>query len=372
MKINWKLLTLVLSITAGAFIAGGCSSNSSDNGITPEGNEEQTVNLDDTYGGFLSVPEDPAFGDVDLALSESEEISLEDGYEGLCDSDRSEAEAAEEISSTRAWYSFSVRWGRLDRKDATSIEEDPITEDIEWNGDLSLSDGVIRLLSRISFEINDGDHVVKPRPGPGELSWESSTHGSFDGIRIYAIVPIEGSGENEATLTFNSSQLGPISFSRSELEDLEQTIDVGSDGLQVSFRAFRADPHSDLRGYCGGEWGWSEADSVGRFQGRWVEITGRTVGFMRGHYGLNKNDEPVFFGKYIDRDGAFRGFLKGNYSTLTSGDVSEINALEVGEFRGHWIDSRGNALGRLSGTWLHRDGKPGRFDGRWAGSSISP
>jgi hypothetical protein len=150
-----------------------------------------------------------------------------------------------------------------------------------------------------------------------------------------------------------------------ELEDLSESHEF-ADSLQLSLRAFRADPAISASGFLRGRWGWAPADSVGRFHGTWVSADGGSlVGTMRGHYGLNAQNERVFFGKYIDSTGHFRGFLRGTWEATTEGSAGTPEFREAGTFSGRWIDEHDRDLGDLRGSWQRRGPHVGVLTGRW-------
>ena len=355
-----------------ALLMAGCSSEDK-NPVDPTGDqtaEDQTINLDDPYGGFLVVDEIPAFGDESLAQAEAGEELVADGYEGLNGADRTAAEEIE--TAARQWFSFTVVWGHLGR--TAEVTGDPQEEEpVTWDGSLVLEDGSIRVLTLISFERGE-DQLITPRPGPGELAWTSVTHGHVDGLRVLLMVPTdENTGQPVASeLVFTAAPVGEIRFTIEELDELDQIVDVPNSEEQVSFTARRADPAASVHGFCGGHWGWKEGDAVGIFRGRWISMNGETMGHMSGHYGLNSNEEPVFYGKYIDREGSFKGFLRGTYEIIREeGGAETPEFAEVGAFDGHWLDSHGNALGSLRGHWSRRgETDMGRFYGEWRGLTL--
>jgi hypothetical protein len=75
---------------------------------------------------------------------------------------------------------------------------------------------------------------------------------------------------------------------------------------------------------------------------------------MRGIYGVRSTGERVFFGKYINLEGKFRGIYAGRY-----GD---------GHFAGRWLHRSGDkgALGGLYRETIPGPEVGGHFLGRWA------
>jgi hypothetical protein len=94
-----------------------------------------------------------------------------------------------------------------------------------------------------------------------------------------------------------------------------------------------------------------------------VGVVGSADGDPRGHvrgiYGVRRNGEHVFFGKFIDRDGRFRGIMRGHYRD--------------GEFAGRWVVRSGDH-GRLHGFYRDRpddDRLGGAWAARWAETSCA-
>jgi hypothetical protein len=78
---------------------------------------------------------------------------------------------------------------------------------------------------------------------------------------------------------------------------------------------------------------------------------------VRGLFGVRASGEQVFFGKYIDLDGHFRGLFAGRY-----GD---------GRFAGKWIDRDLDDHGVLGGAYRETTDGAGHFLGRWAETSCN-
>ncbi|MCK4412029.1 MAG: hypothetical protein KAY32_00660 [Candidatus Eisenbacteria sp.] len=355
-------------LISGLLLLGGCSDENSTAAGGAITAENQTIDLDDPYGGFLAVDEAPAFGDAELAAMGACEERQRDGYAGLSAGSRQTAVELEE-SDDRDAYSLTILWGCLyDESDSAGVSLGD--ETLEWPGSLELSDGAIRLLSLINFERWE-DHILRDGE-PGKIAWESITHGSLDGIRVLVIVPADSSGE--VPVQTLSLELGDYTreLSTTELVDLDELIEL-SETAKISLRAFKVDEGAEVHGFCNGFWGRRPGQKVGTFRGAWVLEDGRLVGFMRGHYGINSQDARVFFGKYIDGYGRFGGFLRGHWDvTETDGVEGEESYSESGTFEGMWVNWRGNAIGSLKGHWGRREGRPGIFNGAWHGHLIVP
>jgi hypothetical protein len=348
-------MILGLGLLGGFLVMGGCRHDNPAGGdaITPE---DQTVDLDAPYGGFLAVDESPAFGDATLESDAAVEEQQADGYAGISILDREAVRRLEEDRPDH--YALIAVWGDLrnasTNADVTHLDGTPV----EWNGSMSLDEGAIRLLSLIDFERpEDG---VRPRTLPTDIEWTSITHGDLDGLRVWLVVPQSAEPE---TLRFKVGDYARA-FPTTELEALNENYEI-SDSLQLSLRAFRAEPAIDVRGFLRGRWGWAPDDSVGRFHGNWVRGDGARIGVMRGHYGFNAENERVFYGKYIDNAGHFRGFLHGTWEATTEGGPGRPGFRETGTFSGRWVDERNHDLGDLHGSWQRRGSHTGVFTGCW-------
>jgi len=356
-------LFLGAGLLGGLVLLGGCSHDNSTGSGNPFTPDDQTIDLNAPYGGFLAVDEQPAFGDLTLQAETTENEQPADGYAGLSIQARERTRRLEDDHPDH--YALIALWGDLRNGDtSTSIKGGRDAEPVAWDGSLSLSAGAIRLLGLIDFERpEDG---ILPRTLPTDIEWTSITHGDRDGLRVWLIVPHSAEPE---TLRFKAGDYEQTLLT-SDLEDLSENIEI-SDSLQISLRAFRADPAVAASGFLRGHWGRAPGDSLGRFGGHWVlGDDGRVVGVMRGHYGLNDQNQQVFFGKYIDLAGHFRGFLSGTWEATVSGTEDTRNYRESGTFSGQWVDEKGRPLGELQGRWQRRGNHTGVFTGRWRGFRI--
>ncbi len=378
------ITSMGLVLLAGMLVLSGCGR---EGGTTGSGTGDaldpgqQTVDLDDPFGGLLAVDEDPAFGDDDLAAAQLSDDLVEDGYAGLDPDGRSQAQDIE--NTRRIWYSLTILWGNLaSREEAGTPGTSPEpSAPVRWDGSLWVESGAFRVLRQISFE-DPEDHLSKRRRDPGSLEWVSVTHGDFDGLHVllsYATGAVNSQEEApDDTLHFRAEPCGEVLFPVARLENLCTIIDIPDSPEKVSFTAFRVEAAAHVRGFCSGTWGWAAGDSVGRFAGRWLSYSGEARGYLRGHYGENSLGERVFFGKTIDNDGRFRGFLRGTYDVLRRVGNPDDPAggpplsFEVGEFSGRWEDKEGHVLGDLHGSWSRAGRRPGVFSGSWRGMGIAP
>ncbi len=374
-RLGFFSMLFALPLVVALLGLGGCSSETETitggGGSSPSA-DEQTIDLNDEYGGYLPVDEVPAFGDEQLAQNDEEQF--EDGYEGLSEQERARARDLESRPNRR-WFSLTVLWGNLENMERTSVSPDT-TEPTNWEGHMEVSEnGAIKLLSMINFEPQDGDHIL-PRVDRMHLDWEAITRGYFDGLRVLLIFAAEEDSVLEGELHLSLAADGQTvewTLDLDELAEMEEMVDVPGTDLKVSVRSFEADPAIDVRGFCGGRWGWAEGDSVGRFAGRWVSASGLLLGHMAGIYGENDQGEKVFFGKYIDLNGRFKGFIRGHYDIIEGGgDAGATQDREVGWFSGEWVGAHGEAIGPVKGLWTCRSGRPGWFSGMWWGNHLGP
>ncbi len=350
------------------FLLWGCSDEGTPGTVETGGPESQTVDLNDPEGGLLAVDEAYAFGDPALAAAGVEDETPNDCYAGLSLVQRERA-AAIERTPRRVWFSLAAIWGDIRQQDAGDLEPPPHGEEVVWDGSMELSAGVIRLVNLIDFE-SDTDRIL-PRVRPERIEWVSVTQGFIDGLRVLLVIPADSLSTDVQTLYFKAGTY-ERTFTTTELEHLAEIVEI-SDTQKISFHAFRADPSAQVDGFCRGRWGWAAGDSVGRFAGTWVRAdNGARVGFMRGHYGTNDLGEQVFFGKYIDNQGRFGGFLRGTWEAQVVGEEESAGLRENGSFTGDWIDARGNAVGHLQGRWTRRGENGGMFQGSWHGHLILP
>jgi hypothetical protein len=366
---------LTLGVLIGSLVFAGCSSNQGTNAPFGYDSADQTVDLNDPFGGFLPTDEDPAFGDEALAALTGDEVTLteEEGYAGLSPEELS---AVQEIIDQpfRDWFTLTVIWGQPEHRTDGTLGGGADHPAVTWDGSMTFEGGVIRVLSLISFEPFE-DRLVRDEDRPDELGWISVTHGYHDGLRVFLMLPPgEAGAADDVVLRFQAEPFGEVEFTLGELGNLDVLYEVPNSTEKVSFRGFRMSI-AGLRGFLDGEWAWAEGDSVGRFRGRWVSARGVHLGYVRGHYGLNDLEQPVFFGKYVDVTGGFEGILRGQYEVTTpqfGPNEDSPRFLETGKFWGDWCDRRSLVIGDVRGHWTQQDGSPGFFRGVWHASYAAP
>jgi hypothetical protein len=367
-RTTWSPLVVIAA--ALALAASGCITSSDDPapGLSAA---DQTVDLDAEFGGFNTANEAPAFGDAELADTNS---LTGEGDEGV-DFDDAMARERHMIRLSDHpevdVYALRVMWGTLDR----DLEDVTFPAPVDWSGSLSLERGGLLVRRVLRFEPIQGDHIVRPREDRRVIEWVSTTIGGRDGLLVAVFDPQlvldDSSGSDDTAtavgeayttpnvITFETEPL-TVSFNVSSLADLDTVVEVGGSNLAVAFRGIRIEPgpYPCPSGFLGGVWKRAPDTEGGVFYGRWMGADGRVAGYLRGHYGVNSDGRKVFFGKYIDLSGRFRGFLRGRWENLPD--------LPGGRFHGVWFDALRRPRGELGGRYLVApDGGRGTFHGRW-------
>jgi hypothetical protein len=198
--------------------------------------------------------------------------------------------------------------------------------------------------------------------------WVSHTKGSFDGLRLFVLQNL-GVGDDGVTdsLTITAGVHQWV-LAVNDLADLDRTDVIDDLGNKFAIRSFRMMPQLCNRGFVGGAWlAPREPGMDGHFQGRWVAADGSVAGNVRGIWGTNAKGEKVFFGKYVDRAGNFRGILRGSWEDRGIESPSQSNRMRThGTLQGEWVDENGAAVGTVRGHWrAARDGGDGFFEGAW-------
>src|SRR6185295_16929130 len=127
------------------------------------------------------------------------------------------------------------------------------------------------------------------------------------------------------------------------------------DGFKMVVASHRRADRCD-HGFLRGRW-HALTPHAGHYMGLVLNADGEPAGHIRGIYGERRNGESVFFGKFISREGGFRGLLKGTYDN--------------GKFNARWID-RGGDHGVAKGVYQPGPSlRAGQFLGRWAETSCA-
>ena len=318
-----------------ALLAIAACVDGSPSGI-PETSDEVSSAIEKENGGLSMDDEAPTFG-AD-ALYESAAI----------EADAAEADAmSPEVTNMEALPGMRARnvvivWGRMPADPDATIVRD-------WSGSLQLNRGGMLIRRRIAFEQATGDRIM-PRTDRTRIDFISRTRPAADGLVLTVVDPQPGTGP--LTLTYTPADGSAVRVL--ELRELAEgpiVTDAG-DGNRIIVSARDRDPcdHGMMRGR------WHRlGERGGVYVGVVGDEDGNPVGHVRGIFGVRRSGEHVFFGKFIDRDGHFRGILGGQYGE--------------GQFQGRWI-TRGGDHGRLHGVYFDHDTlRGGGFLARWGETS---
>jgi hypothetical protein len=341
-----------LFVIAAAFALAGCGETGAPSGPGDDlYTREQTANLDDPYGGYNFADEAPGFGDRSLADEFGDDPLFDDP---LAQDPFVTARDRDREGRLRGRLFLAVTWGNLHR-DST------ITHATDWTGSLSVRPGAVLLQRIIRFEERDR---ILPRTERALLEWVSHTSDGFDGVLV-RIVPCPSStiadvqAEIDSANTVITFKTVPLtaSFTLAELPGLHRIVTL-DDGNAVAFDAVCVTPTACPRGFLGGAWRHHPDRKGGEFFGKYTSESGLHLGLVKGFYGINKEGEKVFFGKWIGLAGEFRGILRGTW------DHSEGE--EAGSFAGGWIGRDRRFHGDLKGEWRRNDERrAGFFRGVW-------
>jgi len=332
---------LLLSIVGAACSAtGGNVADSSVTDTTSDSNEPASLQTSDN-GGYTSANETPFFG-----LDSMKQF----GADTPADSSGSAALTAEDAAGAEV-YMVRIVWGNLEldlRNDIGGAETD---DHLDWSGSLSLTgNGELHLERTILFE-EPHDHIIQEED-PKLIEWVSHTGPHVDGMLVKVIYLPSPDAEAPA-LTFETESATQL-ISLSELDRYNEIVTLDEDGHGFAFTALRTDDNTCPEGFIEGKFHDRPEGEGGIFRGRVLTDEGELNGHVRGHYGVRDGNQ-VFFGKYINTEGLFQGFLHGTYGDgAMSGDwTADDGALEgtvsakyvqgatvdSGFFQGYWQES---------------------------------
>jgi hypothetical protein len=309
-----------------------------DNAATDDA-AEVTSALEQDNGGFDTADEAPLFGQDDVFAAAAIEADA-----SVADTMASDPSVTTlENAPAGARHRVLIAWGRM--------PADPNGTPRDWSGSLALSRGALVVGRTIGFE-DATDHLL-PRQSPTTVAFQSVTKPFADGLvlRVLDPDPTQGalhltytSADGSVTYDLDLSQLltGPISIDAGD----------GNRVVAVSLRELDACDHGFMRGR------WvALRPGLGVYRGVIASADGDIAGHIRGIWGERKNGNKVMFGKFIDRDGHFRGILAGQY--------------EAGHFRARWLTAAGDH-GVAGGIYVDAPNvRGGMFAGRWAETSCA-
>jgi len=295
--------------------------------------------LENDFGGYTSADEAPMFSDTEIIAESAEDEAVNEPVSAAVSSDAAAGAKA---------YEVRIAWGLLEG-DSTA------TEVVDWSGRVSVSRGVLAALRVIRFESGQGDGLELPRTSRKELGFISHTKTHYDGLLLLIV-------DRDSTNTPGELSIQAGNYTRTfafaNLDSLNLIDPVGPEDNAVSIISRSHEVRPFAGGFLAGRWVKTEAHA-GSFHGRWINSTGTNAGALRGIWGVRRNGEQVFFGKFIGLNGEFGGLLAGNWRY----DRSE----HAGVFAGKWYDRNRQASGTLSGHFELGETGMGRgfFQGRW-------
>lgn len=308
---------------------------------------QEALELDD--GGFDTADAAPMFGE-EAAFAEAG-LDLEDpaigdpiaayGPDGAPAPDADEARAINVL----------VLWGQL------RVDRD-VESPRRWDGDVATTVGGLVLRRAIRFE--DPTDAVLPRTDPQSIAFTSVTGPHHDGLLVSLVpprLPEDGAlpPEGEPELTISLAGLEDIVITTAQLaEGYRTAIPVDDERNFVVVTTLPNHPCPD--GVLAGIWR-HVGRGYGTFRGRWMGEGGELRGHVQGLWGTNRAGRQIFFGKYIGNAGEFRGLLRGvwgdgaftgvfvdrdgAYRGGLRGDYGMIDAAVPGDglFGGHWVEA---------------------------------
>ena len=347
-------------LAAGLVLAFGCG----DPAATGDGSAAEIADaLEQENGGLTMEDEAPAFGEPEAF----DDIGEYEAVQDEMDDDPEVASIREQPDAVQV--NLIVEWGQIPGNPENETPRN-------WSGVFQVNRGAMVVRRVIRFE--ERTDRLLPRPDRRHVPFTSVTLPHNDGM-ILTIIDPEPQSEEPLIFTYVSpfprdtdpatdrttrdEMDRPQTIVRVPVRDLvdgrvELLLDDAGNRMVAAAMARPIDVCE--RGFLAGRW-HKVAEGRGRLVGRVVSDDGEPVGHIRGIYGRRENGEQVFFGKFINLEGEFKGIFRGNY-----GDD---------QFRGRWLHRSGDR-GVLGGAYREgiadpETGTGGHFVGRWAETSCN-
>jgi hypothetical protein len=322
---------LMIALGATSTTLAGCAGAVSDDA---EDIASIEAALETDNGGMSTSKEKPGFGDEEV-LTVSE---LSDDF-----ADPSDLTAPVADKSGASKYHVLVLWGHLPR--AHDQEDTDVTPSpLDWSGSISVADGsAVGLRRTLAFDDKDS---VAERASPSSIAFTSRTLPAVDGMLLNVAIPSGG----EKLLHFATETL-TTDIDLSQLEGKGSGVVPLGDGRNgLAFIGFE-DVAGLSRGFILGRWVKIKG-GLGKLRGRVLGEGGEELGHVKGIWGhAPKHDANVFFGKYIDAAGEFRGLFGGKYGDgALTGRWGTRAPKDAGALAGRYFDGLDEADGR--GAWL--------------------
>jgi hypothetical protein len=328
-------LPALLACSLVAF-TGGCTDN------TPEDEADQIVSaIELENGGLDTEDEAPSFGEADAFAAAAIENTADVSDTMSTDTEVVALRERTDVQRLRV----AAIWGRMP----------PSREELtphDWSGTIQVSRGAVVVRHRIGFE--EATDRLLPRDSRTVIPFQSVTGPFVDGLVLEVLADTD---LGAITLSYVPGSGTTVEVRLADLLAGPVSTDFG-DGNRMVVTALRGDRDACDHGFMRGRW-HALRENLGGFRGIVTDADGTPIGHMRGFYGTRRDGQQVFFGKYINREGQFRGIFAGHYRD--------------GAFVGRWI-TRAGEHGRLGGHY--RESLPGAevggvYMGRWAETSCA-
>jgi hypothetical protein len=342
-RIDLTTSSALLAGVAAALLAVGCSAGrdgSDDNGEA----DQIGAALEQENGGLTTDDEAPMFAEP-AAFADA--IDPESPATDPLASDPQITSLGQKPDAVK--FEVALMWGQIPPNPGNKSPHN-------WTGKVSVSRGGMIVEKLIRFE-DKTDHLL-PRKDPREVAFTSVTLPANDGLRLTVIDPTPAAPE-PLVIKYETVEDGLIYAAPiKDLVDGPETVPVDDAGNRFVGVAMATPVDVCQFGMLGGKW-HRVKPGRGYLLGGVVGPLGEPLGHIKGLYGVKKNGEQVFFGKYIDMDGHFRGIFAGHY-----GD---------GNFQGKWLHAAGEVGGLGGHYWETIPGAEtgGKFIGRWAETSCN-
>ncbi|HEX7838842.1 MAG TPA: hypothetical protein VF469_15300 [Kofleriaceae bacterium] len=326
-------LALLLALPAAACL---------DHGGTDDSQQVSSA-LEQPNGGFDTADEAPMFG----ADTEFSAAAIEDDNAATDPLAGDPATTAMDQASAAAGFRAIVLWGKIPADRST-------TDSRDWSGSLAVSRGGLLVRHTIAFE--DRTDKLLPRTSLTTVGFQSVTRPFVDGLALTILDPTAATATSAQTLTYTSADGATVyTLDLGQLAAGPIVVDAGDGYKMVAIGQPRRADACD-RGFMRGRW-HALSPHLGKFLGVITDENGERVGHLRGVYGQRRDGTSVLFGKFIDRDGHFRGILAGGFDN--------------GQYRARWIDRQGDH-GTAHGAYFEgQAAASGHFLGRWANSGCT-
>ncbi|MEJ7602354.1 MAG: hypothetical protein WKG01_30945 [Kofleriaceae bacterium] len=304
--------------------------------------DDLVVALAQDNGGFTTDDEAAQFAADDLYADAAIEADRAYSDPMALDPSVVEMNGRPEVAA----HNVLVMWGR--------IPADPdATTPRRWDGELRLSRGGMIVRRTIAFE--DRTDRVLPRTTRDAVSFESATLPRTDGFALTVLDPTPAAS-TALSLTYTPADGGAAhTLDLSQLEAGAVIVDLGDGNKLIAIGRPRNDACD--HGFMRGRWHQLNAN-LGTFLGVVGNGDGELAGHVRGIYGERRSGDQVVFGKFIDREGRFRGLIGGTY--------------EGGRFDARWLTRAGDH-GVIHGAYFPGASlRAGGFVARWAETTCAP